>query len=120
MGLCAALGGHLPIVQWLLREGGSSIAETSHAGSDVWHLLNWPVNEAFYYGPPSPLCKIMLLCGDPPEMKEEEKTDLREALIDRAAMLRAALPDWRQRRTEAVVGCRSLPTNLMLIVAFLS
>ena len=41
---------------------------------------------------PSPLCKIMLLCGEPPEMKKEDETVSRLALINRAEMLRAALP----------------------------
>ena len=64
----------------------------------------------------------MLLCGEPPEMTKEDKTDSRLALIlDRAEMLwAAALPGWRRRRTEAVVGSTSLPTSLMCIVAFLS
>merc|ERR1712166_701655 len=112
---------HFPVVQWLLREGGSSIAETA-LGTDVWKLLKWPTNSAFYDDglTPSPLCKIMLLLGEPPEMTEEDKTDSRLALVARAEMLRAALPDWRRRRTEAVVGCASLPTSLMRVVAFLS
>ena len=62
----------------------------------------------------------MLLCGEPPEMTEEDKTVSRLALIDRAEMLRAALPGWRQRRAEAVFGCESLPASLMRIVALLS
>ena len=65
--LSAAYKGCLLVVQWLLSEGGSSIAETTYAGSDVWELLNWPTNSAFYDDglAPSPLCKVMLLLGDP-------------------------------------------------------
>ena len=122
--LKASFKGHLPVVQWLLREGGSSIEETSLDGStDVWQLLEWPSNPAFYEQnglAPSPLCKTMLLCGEPSEMKGEEETDSRLALISRAEMLRAALPGWRGRRAEAVVGCESLPTSFMRIVAHLS
>ena len=109
-------------MQWLLSEGGSSIAETNQFEEDAWELLKWPTNSAFYDDglAPSPLCKVMLLLGEPPEMTEEDKTDSRLALIGRAEMLRASLPGWRVRRTETVVGCSSLPTSLMRIVAFLS
>merc|ERR1740117_2893563 len=96
------MNGHLPVVQWLLKEGGSSITETNRTGEDVWKLLRWPSNSAFYDDElaPSTLFKIMLLCGEPPEMTEEDKTDSRLTLIARAEMLRAALPGWRRRRTE--------------------
>jgi hypothetical protein len=48
--LWAVLGGHLPVVEWLLREGGSFVAERDAEGytalllaalSRQWHLMRW-------------------------------------------------------------------------------
>ena len=109
----------MELVQWLLAEGGSSIAETSTSdGRTAWSLLRWPTGNAFHSASgPSSLAKIMLLMGEPPPSQGNEDDDAARLLRSRASSLREALPGWRQRRVEVVCGAGVLPEALMAIVA---
>ena len=78
-------------MQCLLKEG-RVLHQGPPKGEVVCKALKWPSNPAFYDDglSPLPLCRIMLLCGKPHEKKDKTVSHL--VLVNRAEMLRAALP----------------------------
>jgi hypothetical protein len=121
--LWAAQSGHLPMMRWLLSEGGASNEEKDNYDDDVWDHLRERIEEEEYEEDPldpeelASLLKFMLLLADPPaNFAGALKPDMRP-LLQEGARLRAALPQYLERRQSVIRDhCPVLPLDLQAVV----
>jgi hypothetical protein len=120
--LFAAAKGHIPIMHWLLTEGGSSLAERTLDGAlsqhwHAWYILSHSVGRETNVAELSSLLKVMVMLEDAPPFLIAKLSPQRADICTRGRQLRAQLPSYLEQQRAAVVTHCPLPGVLQSVVA---
>ena len=115
--LLSALNGHLGTVQWLLAEGGADITESNNDGEEVWTVL--PIDDAESSALGSFLRFALLLDGPPTDFTARLPPE-HQLLVAVGDRIRAALPQYLERRRALVEAHCPLLSPLLELVLLLS
>jgi hypothetical protein len=109
---------HAAIMQWLLKEGKSSITETANNGLAVWSWLS--IHRFADDIAISSLLKVMVMLEDAPEYFTDVLSlhNVKFAEIaTRGRQLRSQLPSYLEQQRASVIAHCPLPTVLRPLVA---